>query len=72
MNKIKDTKCTLCIKKADGFSVTGIKIVASKEVPYQLCANCCKELQGLSYYSPAESKKRRAFWDRVWDNLQQA
>ncbi len=65
----EECKCTLCTIRDDNFVVTGIKIINEKEAAYRLCANCCKELHGLSFYSPAESKKRREFWERVWSRL---
>jgi hypothetical protein len=68
--KLKALRCTLCSNIADNFEITGVKALAEKkQIPYQLCLNCCKELHSLSFYSPLQVKKRREFWENVWAQL---
>ena len=67
---MSEIMCTLCADKVNAAELSGVKIFSTdKQIPYQLCFDCCKKLNGLSPYSPIELKKRRDFWEDVWARL---
>ena len=63
--------CSHCQEETKVFTLTGLKVLESdRQVPYQVCSLCCKQLQRLSSYRPIEAKKRRDFWEVIWENLE--
>lgn len=61
--------CTLCKENNERFEITGSRLIEAKERFYQLCSTCCRQLRLLSTYKPSDVKKRRQFWESVWEVL---
>lgn len=61
-------RCSHCQKDDQPIDVRGQRFLNSGErVYYYVCHTCCVEFR--HYMFNDEPEKTRAFWDRVWMNL---
>jgi len=68
-HQASDHTCTLCKETNERFEITGTRLIEAKEKIYKLCSTCCRQLRLLSTYKPSDVKKRRQFWESVWETL---